>query len=629
MLSRYIFLLGLFYSAISVAIEDPSLTKAKHLYLGEAYYHAFLGNYLDAITRLDTGMGQFYSSSNPNPDPLHFKVSNASFPLGDFELSYGMPQRAGLIIKAVLDSNVTQDIRNESAYRIARILMQKGDSKNALTTIEKIIGNVPENIREDEQFLRAQIYMLRGKFGDAIPVLKGLQSSKKYEGFSSYNLAIALMQDGKELEGQEQLDRTGQIKTNDEEILAIKDKANLMLGNRLIASDKPALAKMYLERVRLIGPFSNKALLGSGWTDIAQGKFDQALVPWSLLSKRKITDKAVQESMLGVPYAYSKLGLHGKAALLYGSAMEDFGTELEKLDTSIKSIREGNFLKALTRNEFQQDKNWIVKLRDLPTAPETYYLLELMASNDFQESLQNYIDLHDLRKRLEAWEGSIGAYQGIIKTLSQQNEAKIPDVDRKFIVLDTQKKLQLELRQALDDRLKHLYASDRRNFLETAEESVMREKLIQFSEIIKNDNSEYGDQIRTRIKRLEGVLYWHIMSSYDARLTESFQHLHQLDAHIANLRNKNQIFVRARQAATQSYKGYENQLQQLGVRVRNSKEKVNTMIARQGHMLVNMAIAELDLRRKRLDEFQVQARFALSESYDRASKIKHGETGNK
>jgi len=35
MLSRYIFLLGLFYSAISVAIEDPSLTKAKHLYLGE------------------------------------------------------------------------------------------------------------------------------------------------------------------------------------------------------------------------------------------------------------------------------------------------------------------------------------------------------------------------------------------------------------------------------------------------------------------------------------------------------------------------------------------------------------------------------------------------------------------
>ena len=43
-------------------------------------------------------------------------------------------------------------------------------------------------------------------------------------------------------------------------------------------------------------------------------------------------------------------------------------------------------------------------------------------------------------------------------------------------------------------------------------------------------------------------------------------------------------------------------------------------MARQGHMLDVMAVNELDQRRKRLEEYQVQARFALSESYDRASK---------
>jgi tetrahydromethanopterin S-methyltransferase subunit G len=42
-----------------------------------------------------------------------------------------------------------------------------------------------------------------------------------------------------------------------------------------------------------------------------------------------------------------------------------------------------------------------------------------------------------------------------------------------------------------------------------------------------------------------------------------------------------------------------------------------------------MAENELDQRRKRLEEFQVQARFALSESYDRASKKQLDESGAK
>jgi hypothetical protein len=43
-------------------------------------------------------------------------------------------------------------------------------------------------------------------------------------------------------------------------------------------------------------------------------------------------------------------------------------------------------------------------------------------------------------------------------------------------------------------------------------------------------------------------------------------------------------------------------------------------MARQGRMLETLAINELDRRRKRLEEYQVKARFALAESYDRATK---------
>jgi len=629
MLRCCIFLLGVCVSSFAASADEPSRVSAKDLYLGEAFYYALQGEYVDAITRLDTELGQFYRLDDPKLDPLHFQINSANFSIGDFELSYRMNQRAGRAIKAVMEGNVDPSIRNEAAYRLARIFVEKDDPRSALAIIDKITGPVPEGVRDDELFLRAQIYMLTGRFEDAIKILRDLQGSKQLEGFATYNLGVALIQNGQELKGYAQLDKAGQIESNEEGTLAIRDKANLLLGNRLIAANKPGQAKQYLARVRLSGPYSNKALLASGWADAALGKYDRALAPWSILIKRNVTNKAVQESMLGVPYSYSKLQLHGKAALLYGSALENFSSELGKLDASTKSIREGKFLQALVRDELKQDRNWIVKLREMPETPETYYLLELMASNDFQESLQNYLDMDDLRKRLDAWDDSIDAYEDIIRTRAKYYEAILPDVDKQFRAADSQMRVRMEQRQALDNRLKLLLVSPRPDFLETADERVMRASLRQLKDKYKNDSNASADEMRRRIKRLEGVMNYRIATSYNKRLTEAYKHLHQLDADVERLKAIYRSFVRSRQAATQSYKGYDDQIRQLRNRVRDAKEKVNTLIARQGNMLNVMAINELDERRKRLEEYQVQARFAMSESYDRATKKQADQGGAK
>src|SRR5512139_1402584 len=146
MMRRYICLIGLCCSTFSVAADDPSRAAAKDLYLGEAYYYAYQGEYFDAITRLDTELGQFYRLDDPNLDPLHFQINHANFSVGDFELSYRMHQRAGRAIKAVLEGNVEQSVRNEAAYRLARIFVQKDDPRSALSTIEKISGKIPETV---------------------------------------------------------------------------------------------------------------------------------------------------------------------------------------------------------------------------------------------------------------------------------------------------------------------------------------------------------------------------------------------------------------------------------------------------------------------------------------------------
>lgn len=625
---RYLCLIGLCISPVAFAAGNAAKATPKDLYVGEAYYYAAQGDYFDAIARLDTELWQFYRLDDPKRDPLHYQVNHANFSVGDFELSYRMHQKAGRAIKAVLEGNVDEAIRNEAAWRLARIYLEKNEDQNALATIESIKGRIPEKIRNEEHFLRAQIYMRTGKVQEAIKILQDMQGEKSFEGFSTYNLGLAFIQSGQEAKGLEQLEKAGQLKTEDEATLAIRDKSNLLLGNRLISAGQPARAKQYLDRVRLTGPFSNRALLGSGWADAAEGKFDRALVPWTLLIKRNVTDKAVQEGMLGAPYAYSKLTLYGRAAQLYGAALEQFGNELSKLDASLKSIREGKFLKALVRNESKQDKNWVVRLRELPESPETYYLLELMASNDFQESLQNYFDLEDLRRNLVAWADSLDSYEEIIQIRRQYYEGVLPAVDKQFKALDSQMRLRLEQRQMLDDRLHKLLVAPRPDFLETADERVMREQLAQLAEQYKNDSSPSGEEARRRIQRLQGVLHWNVHTTYNKRLTDAYKHLHLLDQDVDRLNGIYRSFVRTRQAATQSYKGYDTQLRQLKIRVRDAKEKVDTLMARQGHLIDEMAIHELEQRRTRLEDYQIQARFALAESYDRATQ-KQQERGAK
>ena len=625
----FVALIILIFSVSTPTAGKSGPLKLKDLYFGEALYYAFQGDWFDAITRLDTELTQHHGLDEPERDTLYYHINHAEFAVGDFELAYRMHQRAGRAITAVIEGNVEESVRNEAIYRLARIYFQKDRPVNALYAVERISGDVPPHIVNDLNFLRTQILMVNGRYAEAADILKDLQNVKNLEGFSTYNLGIALIKDGKEIEGREYLDLTGRIRSNDKLTLAIKDKSNLVLGSKLLEEKKFESAKQVLDRVRLNGPFSNRALLGSGWADVFQGRFERAIVPWSILVIREVTDDSVQEAMLAAPYAYGKLNVYSKAALMYGSALENFDTELNKLDESIKSIREGHFLRALAREELKQDANWVVKLRKLPQTPETYYLLELMAGHDFQESLKNYLDLEQLRKKLEAWEGDLGAFEEIIEQRRAYYQPLLPAIDREFRQLDSQMRLRLEQRDRIEQRLKKMLVVPRPDYLATYTERITSEQIWVMEQRLSTSNTAVIERIEPRIKRLRGLLHWNIYTEYDQRFTEAYRNLLDLNHEVDLLKTRYKAFVRTRQAATQSYEGYADVIRRQRFRMREAWEKVQVLMARQGHMLEIMAVNELTNRRERLAEFQIKARFAMAESYDRAARAHSQEEESK
>jgi hypothetical protein len=616
----YSFLIILFLTAASASAGTSSEQELKDLFYGEALYSAFQGDWFDAIARLDTELMQHYGLDEPELDTLHYHINEAEFDVGDFELAYRMHQRAGRAITAVIEGNVEEPVRNEAIFRLARIFFQKNQPVDAQFAVDRINGDVPQEIYDDLDFLRAQILMANNRFSEAAEILRGLQEAKSLVGFATYNLGIALIRDGKETEGRQYLDRTGQIKSNDMLTLAIRDKANLVLGSRLLEEKNFAAAKEALDRVRLDGPFSNRALLGSGWADALQGDFERALVPWSILVTREVTDAPVQEAMLAVPYAYSKLNVNSRAALLYSNTLEKFGLEIDKLEASIISIRDGHFLRALVREELKQDTDWVVKLRRLPQTPETYYLLNLMASHDFQESLKNYLDLEQLRRKLENWGTDLDAFEEIIEQRRAYYEPLLPVIDREFRRLDSQMRLRLEQRDRIKHRLKSMLVVPRPDYLATAEERLIRERIALLERKLTSDSTDVPTGVEDRIIRLRGVLHWNIYTDYDQRFTEAHEHLLQLNREVDRLKKQYTAFVRTRQAAMQSYDGYEDVIRRQRSLTQNALEKVSKLMSRQGHMLEAMAVNELTARRERLAEFQIKARFAMADSYDRATR---------
>src|SRR5437867_8974999 len=613
--------------ALALVARPAVGADLKDLYFGEALYHVYQGQYFDAIQRLDTELAQYHGLDEPQRDTLHYYINDAEFAVGDLELNYRMHQRAGRAVKAVLEGAVDEAVRNEAAFRLARINFQKDQLDDAQNALGRIQGAVPAEIKDDVEFLRANIDMATGRPGDAVKVLQQVHSDESLAGFVAYNLGIALFQDGRAREAIEQLDKAGTLPAADGAGLAIRDKSNLVLGSMLFELGDFERAKQSLDRVRLDGLFSNQALLRAGWAEASAQKYDRALVPWNILVEREPTDAAVQETMLAVPHAYASLNLHGRAAVMYGRALDQYNKQIERVDASVTSVREGRFLKALIREESRQDETWVIRLRSLPDAPETYYLMELMASHDFQTALHNYLDLEDLQSRLMACKTSLDAFDDIIRLRQQNYEPLLPEVDAQFRELASRIRLRLEQGNHLGERLKAILTAPRPDYLATADERIAGERIALIEKQLGNSDSPESVGLQQRAARLRGALTWRLETEYHERLTAAHVHLNELNAPVDDLTRQYDGFVRMRQAATHSYVGYDVQISRLRERVGEALPRVDMLMARQGNMIETVAIKLLEARRERLAAQQTEARFGVADSYDRAARAQSGAEG--
>src|SRR5215467_3239590 len=189
-----------------------------------------------------------------------------------------------------------------------------------------------------------------------------------------------------------------------------------------------------------------------------------------------------------------------------------------------------------------------------------------------------------------AWQTSLDAFDDIIRLRKQNYEPLLPVVDAQFRELDSRMRLRLEQHKHLSERLQAMLTAPRPEYLATADERTASARIARIEKQLGNSNSPESLALRHRAARLRGVLTWRLETEYPERLTAAYEHLNELNTQVDVLNRRYEAFVRARQAATHSYVGYDAQIARLRDRVRGALQHVEILMVQQGHMIETVAI---------------------------------------
>ena len=583
----------------------------RDLHYGDVLFHFYAGDEFDALVRLEA-----YDHWQRMP---HHE-QDAALLAGGLYLSLGMHNEAGRRFDALLTERVPVAVRNEAWFYLGKIWYERGYYDRSEQAFGNISGTLSPNLEGERQHLLINALMRQGRYDEAATRLAHWQGPEDWMAYARFNLGVALAGQDRLPEAAPVLTAVGTMNAVGSEMQSLRDKANLALGYAWLQHDNPEAARTALARVRLVGPYATRALLGMGWADAALGQYRNALTPWTELHNRSLLDAAVQESYLAVPYAYAKLNANGQAADSYEAAVKSFETESDNIDVAVARIADGHMLDDLLSGDPESQRlGWFWQLKQLPQAPESRYLYTLLADNDFQEGLKNYRDIGYLSGTLGRWGENLDAFHDMVDTRRQAYAERLPRADA--LLASNATVPMLAERAAIDTRLTTIETGADVAALGNPEERAQWAKIRQL-EAAAADASADGSGLapeRDKIRLLKGVLYWRLDANFKERDYAARRELRALDAQLNEAQNRWVRVQRARSSVPTDTDEFAARIAALAGRVAKLRGSLDQAALLQKQYLEKLASEALLEQKQRLEAYEVQAHYALADIYDRAS----------
>lgn len=611
----------------------PQVIAAPHY--GDTLFHFYQDRSFSAITGLM--VSQHFGRISPHDD-------EAEVLRGGMLLAYGLHDEAETLFVRLIEHKATPAVQNRAWFYLARLRHQRGLAEQASAALARITAPLVDSkgsatLEEDHQLLRAQLLLEAQDYAGASQVLQALQSKQMAEAaakkkvvpsaaalYASFNLGVAMVRAGDPIGGERVLDAVGLTPAPDEELRSLRDRANVALGFSALADKKPREARLALQRVRLQGPQSNKALLGFGWAAAELKDPQLALVPWTELANRGSAggaDAAVLEARIAVPYAMAELRAYQSALQGYQQAADGFELEHRALAESIAAIRAGKLVQGLMAGNTESQAAGLGAsggIRTLPEMPHAAHLAPLLAGHAFQEAFKNLRDLQFLDANLEQWQNNLGAYADMLDNRRRAFEQKLPAARANTGAADIaalaqrREALAAALNQAQREGDAAAFADEReRGLLQRVERGQATVK----AAAGQSDIEGLSDATE-RLRRAAGALQWQLAQNFSARVWEAKKALRDADQALGQASERDAALQRAQQEEPARHAHFAERIAQLGGRLVAMRPMVNTVALNVQAQLQDIAVAELQAQQERLAVYAAQARLAIAQIHDQA-----------
>lgn len=477
---------------------------------------------------------------------------------GGMSLSYGLTDYSHKVFQELLNEDIEESARNRAWFYLANMHFFKGDIKRATEALLKIHGTVPDDVHQRYHYLATLINIKNNHLSSAEDVLFGGKSASPYEPYLLFNLAITQFQSGDHASAKKNLQRVTSYADKSEDYAALSDRARHALALVSMQDKDTVAAWSYLQGVGTSGLYSNRALLTYSWAAINLKRFEQAIPALQILDKRSIAIPEVQETKVLLPHLYEKQGAKRKALKGYLLAVKEFEKGINQLEQARRIIAKEDVPEEFVVNlqAIMDDSDWFGTQPSVDYSNLTPFLIELMASNAFQESLKELADLYAIRKNLLYWKGQ-----------SEQHE---------------------------------LVLSKQGSSLSAAN----YDKLLSKSE---NAYQKYSDQIlelRLHVKTLEV----NDQKRFTSLLDTSQSELALLEDKVANLKNAPRPYRHS--------KDQKAKVKELHKRIDKELKLSNSLIEKIEPVMRAVVNSELDKHEERMRYYWAQARLAKARLYD-------------
>jgi hypothetical protein len=302
------------------------------------------------------------------------------------------------------------------------------------------------------------------------------------------------------------------------------------------------------------------------------------------------------------------------------NAIEAFYEETNRIDQAIYRIEKGEYLGEFLAQDSLETTGWYWKLEALPEAPESRFLLHLLATHRFQEGLKNYRDLNYLWRSLDEWQQNIGVFRNMLDTRELAYNERLPRTEQSLKEADLDglmaRKLEFDARlNSIEESADALALATEREFDLWGEIiAIERQPALQAS-------IPEAEELRDKIKLLKGTLQWDIEKEFKFRLWKIRRDLRQTgEALVETSRLRRQVDQTMRNEP-QLFGEFNQRVDELSPKIDDLKARLEMTMERQRAFMLGVAVDELRAQKQRLDTYTVQARFALAAIYDLASTV--------